>query len=527
MSYTRPRLGRHALVLAIAMLLMLPVGAQATTVEYNGDTLVVSGVDSASHDIQFRLFVDGASNQFDDILDTAGFTTIPPDCVYPPEHTGIRCPGHGNVKVDLGSGDDDVTFVSQGYDCFNAYELNLGDGANTVNLSDQCGDPTGPTTVNAGAGPDVLTAGSQAFTFNAGGGNDSLYGSPGNDALHGGEGDDRLFGYEGGDQVLGEGGADQTNGGAGNDNVDGGAGDDGLEHCSNCIGSNNDPGVGADTYVGGPGNDKLWLDGHSAGMTISIDGQANDGSSGEGDNVGSDIETIAGTVHNDVFTGSAGPDAFEGDGGNDEIRGAAGNDDLYGGSGDDRVFGDAGNDKVQGASGADSVDGGAGLDQIYGDIASCSVFCTFDPDTLFARDGERDVVDCGAGADTAQVDQLDVVAFCSNVDRETVAPPAGGGGLAKASFARSKKIVKVNRRGRFSYAFRAGAGTKGKAVFRNVAKKSFTTPASGRVTLKMALTRAKLALLRRKGKIRTKLTVTLRNSAGASSVASKTVTLKR
>ena len=484
-------------------------------------------MDSADHDIQFRL-TGTTQAPTDDILDTAEFTEIPGDCIVVNANNWIRCPGHDNLKVDLGSGDDDVTFVSQGYDCFSAYELNLGDGANTVNLSDQCADPTGPTTVNAGAGPDVLTAGSQAFTFNAGGGNDSLYGSPGNDALHGGEGDDRLFGYEGSDQVLGEGGADQTNGGAGNDNVDGGAGDDGLEHCSNCIGSNNDPGVGADNYVGGPGNDKLWLDGHNSGMTISIDGQANDGSSGEGDNVGSDIETIAGTVHNDVFTGSAGPDNFEGDGGDGaDPRRRHGVDDLYGGSDDDRVFGDAGNDKVQGASGSDSVDGGAGLDQIYGDIASCSVFCTFDPDTLFARDGERDVVDCGAGADTAQVDQLDVVAFCSNVDRETVAPPAGGGGLAKASFAGSKRTVKVNRRGRFSYAFRAGVGTKGKAVFKGVAKKSFTTPASGRVTLKMALTRAKLALLRRKGKIRTKLTVTLRDGAGGSSVASKNVTLKR
>jgi hypothetical protein len=262
-------------------------------------------------------------------------------------------------------------------------------------------------------------------------------------------------------------------------------------------------------------------------MAISIDGQGNDGSSGEGDNVGSDIEAIAGTVHNDVFAGSEGPENFEGGGGDDEIHGAGGNDDLYGGSGDDRVFGDAGNDKVQGASGADSVTGGPGLDQIYGDIASCSVFCTFDADTLFARDGERDVVDCGAGADTAQVDQLDVVAFCSNVDREAVAPPGGGAGLAKASFAGSKKVVKVSRRGRFSYGFRAGAGLKGKAVFRNVAKKSFTAPARGRVTLKMALTRRKLALLRRTGKIKTKLTVTLRDGAGRSSVASKNVTLKR
>ncbi len=519
MSHTRPRLGRHALVLAIAMLLVVPVGAQATTVGYSGDTLIVTGGDDSRHVVQFRY--DEATGR-DHILDNQTITEKPGDCQYEEGlDSWVSCPGHGNLQVNLGGGNDDVTFVSQGFDCFTAYELNLGDGANTVNLSDQCADPTGPTTVNSGAGPDVLTAGSQPFTFNAGGGNDSLYGSPGNDTLHGGDGDDRLFGNDGSDQVLGEGGADQVNGRAGNDNVDGGTGDDGLERCSNCIGSNNDPGVGADNYVGGPGNDKLWLDGHAAGMRISIDGQANDGSPGEGDNVGSDIETVAGTVHDDVFAGSEAPENFEGDGGADEIHGAGGNDDLYGGSGDDRVFGDAGNDRVQGASGSDSVTGGPGLDQIYGDIASCSVFCTFDPDTLFARDGERDVVDCGAGADTAQVDQLDVVAFCSNVDRATV------GSLAKASFAGSKKTVKVNRRGRFSYAFRAGAGLKGKAVFKGVAKKSFTTPAGGKVTLKMALTRAKLAQLRRKRKIRTKLTVTLRDGAGGSSVASKTVTLKR
>ena len=35
-------------------------------------------------------------------------------------------------------------------------------------------------------------------------------------------------------------------------------------------------------------------------------------------------------------------------------------------------------------------------------------------DTLFARDGEKDSVDCGGGADTANVDQLDVVAFCAS-----------------------------------------------------------------------------------------------------------------
>jgi hypothetical protein len=43
------------------------------------------------------------------------------------------------VDLVVVTGNDDVTFVSQGFDCFNAYELNLGDGANTVNLSGDCG----------------------------------------------------------------------------------------------------------------------------------------------------------------------------------------------------------------------------------------------------------------------------------------------------------------------------------------------------------------------------------------------------
>ena len=159
-------------------------------------------------------------------------------------------------------------------------------------------------------------------------------------------------------------------------------------------------------------------------MTISLDGQANDGAPGEGDNIGSDFERIDGTDADDVFTGSAGGDNFHGGGGSDEIHGGDGGDDLAGDGGDDRVFGDAGNDIVEGTYGADLVDGGPGSDQIYGDIANCSVFCNFDADQLFARDGERDVVDCGGGADTAQVDALDVVAFCSVVDRPgQVGPP--------------------------------------------------------------------------------------------------------
>ena len=309
MSLTRPRLARQSLVLAIAMLLVGAASAHATTVKYDNATLIVDGR-------RQRLPRDpvpmSKEHLEDEILDNQPSSPQSDDCTVVKPNKGSVCPGSANLKVNLGAGNDGVTFVSQGFDCFNAYELNLGDGDNTVNLSSDCAAPLGPTTVNSGAGADVLSAGSQAFTFNAGGGNDSLYGSPGDDVLHGGEGDDRLFGTAGNDQLLAEGGADQLNGGAGNDNVDGGTGDDGLEHCSNCIGSNNDPGVGADTYTGGPGADKLWLDGHASGMAISIDGQANDGSSGEGDNVGSDIEAIAGTVRQRRVHGLRGPRQLRG-----------------------------------------------------------------------------------------------------------------------------------------------------------------------------------------------------------------------
>ena len=107
-------------VLAIAGLLLSAAGAHATTVAYSGDnsTVIVTGGDNAAHDIQFRLSADASA---DEILDTAGFTTYPEDCtvVVNVPTTWISRPGHDNVKVDLGAGNDDVTFDGPNFDCFN------------------------------------------------------------------------------------------------------------------------------------------------------------------------------------------------------------------------------------------------------------------------------------------------------------------------------------------------------------------------------------------------------------------------
>jgi Ca2+-binding RTX toxin-like protein len=90
---------------------------------------------------------------------------------------------------------------------------------------------------------------------------------------------------------------------------------------------------------------------------------------------------------------------YEAGGGYDDvINGLPGNDTLLGGAGYDHIFGGRGNDVITGGSGADVLEGGPGSDTIY------------------AADGERDVVDCGAGRDRVIADSFDIVSNCEVVD---------------------------------------------------------------------------------------------------------------
>ena len=54
--------------------------------------------------------------------------------------------------------------------------------------------------------------------------------------------------------------------------------------------------------------------------------------------------------------------------------------------------------------------GGPGKDTVSGGVGS---------DTVAAVDGARDVIDCGAGKDTAIVDAVDVVKGCETVKRRS------------------------------------------------------------------------------------------------------------
>jgi len=101
--------------------------------------------------------------------------------------------------------------------------------------------------------------------------------------------------------------------------------------------------------------------------------------------------TVVGTRRADRLRGSSGPD---------ELRGLAGDDRLAGGRGDDLLRGHAGDDRLDGGPGRDVLRGGSGDDR------------------LSARDGARDVVDCGPGRrDRAIVDRRDRVTGCERVSR--------------------------------------------------------------------------------------------------------------
>jgi RTX calcium-binding nonapeptide repeat (4 copies) len=144
--------------------------------------------------------------------------------------------------------------------------------------------------------------------------------------------------------------------------------------------------------------------------------------------VGCQDATVAGTGGSEALSGTAGNDVIEGAHGNDVIHGAPGNDRICGGPGNDVIQGGPGNDMIEGGNGNDVIHGGPGNDVIYGGNGNDVIYGGpgndvihggngndvieggRGSDTIYAADGRRDLIDCGAGRDTAIVDPHDTVA---------------------------------------------------------------------------------------------------------------------
>jgi Ca2+-binding RTX toxin-like protein len=99
----------------------------------------------------------------------------------------------------------------------------------------------------------------------------------------------------------------------------------------------------------------------SYGLTITLDSLANDGESGEGDNL--ETEEVLGGSGNDLMTGNNASNDFSGGPGNDTLYGLGGGDLLIAGLGNDALYGGDGDDSLYAKNNdVDTVNGGNGLD---------------------------------------------------------------------------------------------------------------------------------------------------------------------
>lgn len=209
----------------------------------------------------------------------------------------------------------------------------------------------------------------------------TIQGTEGADTLTGTSGPDVISAGGGDDTVLGLGGNDTVCLGQGNDTFDGGGGDD-LVLAEPSIDGN-------DVLHGGAGVDTAVYP-RTNRMILSLDGVANDGESGEHDNIGTDIEAVNGGDGSDTLIGNDGPNILRGNGGADQINGLGGNDDLFGNEGNDDFLPGPGDDQVSGGIGDDFFHSDAtadGSDWFFGDQGSdtveyrhrtASVFVTLD-----------------------------------------------------------------------------------------------------------------------------------------------------
>lgn len=415
--------------------------------------------------------------------------------------------GEGRDEV-RGEGGDDAIRVDLGF--LGVTACDSGDQPFTFERLD--GGP-GADFIEGGPGSDVILGGED---------DDILRAYAGSDRLEGGDGSDTMLGMEGTDTVSAGGGSDFLFGGEDNDELDGGSGNDSLgltiRHDADGLADGTavvtsvetgddrlDGGDGDDTLVAGPGNiiydptdplanlrlgfvdrslQSAALNGadHMKGgegvdevsylnrglpVSVSMDGLANDGSTGELDRVSPDVERVIGGAGDDLLRagpagsgllfgdlgadtlqGDAGPDVLsggfddapdvlEGAGGSDDLRGGPGDDALSGGPGfdvlrgggeDDQLAGQDGIDALIGGTGSDLLDGGSGGDCLYGYVVEPGVPspCRADLESEAVGADGADLLRGGAGRDLLQGGQEEDVADYSGSRARHVIVLQGG-----------------------------------------------------------------------------------------------------
>lgn len=376
---------RAILALAAVLLAMLASGAQAATVTVTRlGTGTAGGIPANTYSLNYA----AAPGEINDPIIFGAMAGVPswvirdakagmkagPGCV--PGQGGLVCSvpptDHGaylaHANIDLGDGNDRGSTL--GVDAF----IKGGSGDDTLRAANY------PVVFDGGSGADTMSGPAGSIVTYAGRANPvtvTLDGLPGDGEV--GEGDNvtgatsHVIGGSAGDTLTAGARSAVLEGGAGNDLLIepgpgallGGPGNDVLHGGS----GNNvlDGGTGADLMTGGPGEDTVSYRSRGAAVRVTLDGVANDGQAGEGDNASSDVEDVYGGLGNDVLVGSALRNVLDG---------GAGNNTLLGGSGPDDLYSQGGNDLVDGGPGSDHyISVGPG-------------------DTVRSKDGVIDTIDC-------------------------------------------------------------------------------------------------------------------------------------
>jgi len=234
----------------------------------------------------------GATSGNDSVSGTAGddviFTGDGNDTIHGLGGDDTICGGNGIDRLDGGPGNDLLDGGAGAADTSNALDYSQAAAAVTVDL--QTGQAIG------GAGTDTLL---------------NRFGE-----VDGSRYADKISGAAGGERLDGRAGADTLSGRAGNDTLNGNDGNDSL-----------DGGTGADIISGGPGADTATYATRTVGVSVDIDGVADDGEPAEGDNVKTDVENLTGGAGPDRLTGNpATGNTLKGGNGADILSGLGGTD---------------------------------------------------------------------------------------------------------------------------------------------------------------------------------------------------------
>ncbi|BBT79967.1 structural toxin protein RtxA [Aeromonas veronii] len=227
-------------------------------------------------------------------------------------------------------------------------------------------------------------------------GSNTLNGTFRNEILLGRDGSaDKLNGGDGDDVLIGLGGNDTLDGGSGNDILAGG--------------------LGNDTLIGGTGVDTATYIDIGALVTVSLNTELQQNTSGAGQDTISGIENLIGSNFGDTLTGNGSANVLFGAGGNDTLVGLGGDDVLIGGEGIDLLVGGSGNDMLTGGSGKDTFKWGAsdagGVDVIKdfttgagGDVLDLRELLTGEQPIAGSLDAYLNFSSDGAGKSTLTID---------------------------------------------------------------------------------------------------------------------------